>query len=401
MFNIIESENNALNEKILTVAFFVVIYMSSSYNISIISGTVSLFVQGIVAVVVLCFYHHIKIDARVILIMFLLFINVILTTYIAQETFKDMAIMLLVLIISTVFILYIDTITLYKIYNKIIYFIAGYSLLVYILSLTFTKVISAFPLAYDRPGMTVYNLGFTFSHLNEYLIRNMGIFWEPGAFQSYLVLAILIEILNYNHVNLIKMFVLFIALITTWSTAGIVNLFILLLILVLEKSKFNLMIKILFILIIMLTIYTFYSILPDNLKYATYGKIYHFLNNDRGFSVVDTASVRYDSIIYPLDSFFKHPIWGVGSGGLSESILTAHTMTTNTVVNWFASYGVIFGSIFTLSIVKFAMLFNNKYKITYFLIFISVILLLSTEQYLRNVSIILVLLSSYKVSFKK
>lgn len=60
------------------------------------------------------------------------------------------------------------------------------------------------------------------------LLRNSGNFTEPGSFAAYLILALIFNIIHTNKIIEKKNIIFFIALITTFSTAGYMALFILL-----------------------------------------------------------------------------------------------------------------------------------------------------------------------------
>lgn len=74
--------------------------------------------------------------------------------------------------------------------------------------------------------------------------RNSGIFWEPGAFQGYLNLAILFLVTTkdrFNKINVVKLLVLIIAVLTTMSTSGYFALLLSLVVWYLKKidNKFH------------------------------------------------------------------------------------------------------------------------------------------------------------------
>ena len=66
-------------------------------------------------------------------------------------------------------------------------------------------------------------------------------------------------------------------------------------------------------------------------------------------------------------------------------------MTTNTPINWFATYGAIYGLLFCIAIFRLAKILDNR-LILIILISLVILLSISTENYLRNVSVIVFLL---------
>lgn len=107
---------------------------------------------------------------------------------------------------------------------------------------------------------------------------------------------------------------------------------------------------------------------------------------------MSSASVRADAVVYPFQAYLTSPIIGVGYSAVRDSTLVVgHNMTTATPINWFAAYGIIYGMIFCIAVFRFAKKLTNR-PILLFLITLVILLSISTENYLRNVSIIVFLL---------
>lgn len=372
---------------IILSLLFLILYYNSSYNIQTISGTMSLWVSGCAAVVFMILGKEIRFRSGTFLIIGILCVNVITTSLFTGDSLKDLSIILLVIIISYLITISMNFLSFIKYYNKVLFFLSVYSLLTYIVAIILPQMIRLFPAAYFRPNQEVYNLVFSFVNLRPSLIRNMSIFWEPGAFQTYLVIAILGEMFICGNRKRI-LIVYFLALITTWSTIGLINAFLLLIIYIAYKNKkkqlkyFKLIIT---IIVLMLAFLLVYSISPYEIQYALFGKISVFLNSDQ--SAVTSAYVRLTSTTYPLKAFLNSPIIGVGYNGLRDSILPAgHTMVTNTPVNWFAAYGIFFGIICSLGIWGLAGSLVKKDIIVKLLVFVVLLLAIISEQYLRNIS---------------
>lgn len=379
---------------LLMGAVFLVIYMSSSYNITIIKGTISLVVSAICGLIVVLFGDKNKVNLKLLINITLIFSTILLTHIFTNDAIKDTAIMIITVFIAMLFVIGLDYKKYCEIYVTVMLLIAIYSLIVYVLGNFTPSLIRIFPKAYYRPTLETYNLGLTFINLRSKLIRNMGIFWEPGAYQTYLIFAILIERFSLCQKRNWVVVIFMLTLITTWSTAGIINLLILILIFIIHKNQnvnlkfFKTMITATVVFIIIIGLY---SIASHDIQYAAVGKITVYLSSDK--SRVTSASVRFSSFTYLLRAYLKSPIVGLGHSGLKNSILGAgHTMTTNTPINWFATYGTMFGFLHTMSVFKLAKKMNNNSKILLILIMISMILAISTEQYLRNISIIIFLL---------
>lgn len=98
----------------------------------------------------------------------------------------------------------------------------------------------------------------------ELTLRNCGPFWEPGAFQGFINLALFINIFycsNNNKYWLLKNIVFIVTVLTTLSTGGYIVLFIISALIVLYKTHWLQFTKMIVIFIIVLmAIYLYYSL---------------------------------------------------------------------------------------------------------------------------------------------
>lgn len=381
-----------IKEYSITIMVFIMIYVNSSYNVAIFDGVYIIGISLVAALFILFSQKRIIVNRNLILVLLIMIVSIFVTSIITKDTMKDAAIMISAIFVSAIFIFSIEFKQYCKIYNKLMFSIASFSLVVYVIAMFYPDLIRLFPSTYFRQNFEVYNLGLTFINLKSNLIRNMGIFWEPGAYQTYLVFALLIEIFNDQKTNRFAFSVFMISLITTWSTTGLINCLLIILIYIIHRNSehkfkyFRITVGLFFLSIFFIIVY---SVLPYELQYAAVGKITNYLSSQSNNQI--SAHVRFTSTLFPLRAFMRSPVVGVGYVGLTESVLPAgHTMITNTPVNWFASYGVLFGTLSFLGISKFAKkLVNNFGFNTYLLVLIAIILSITTEQYLRNVSMLI------------
>ena len=84
---------------------------------------------------------------------------------------------------------------------------------------------------------------------NSPILRNNGMFWEPGAFAGYINIAIIFILLNYSISKRFnysfELIILILGMITTQSTSGYINLFLLLTIYCLKYRKYIIFLPIL------------------------------------------------------------------------------------------------------------------------------------------------------------
>lgn len=86
-------------------------------------------------------------------------------------------------------------------------------------------------------GTEPYTGNYLFAYRTVYSIRNQGLFWEPGLFAAYLILALVLHVLYDSKVSIVRVIVLTFTVFTTQSSAGIILLLIVALLLVLKRSE--------------------------------------------------------------------------------------------------------------------------------------------------------------------
>lgn len=84
----------------------------------------------------------------------------------------------------------------------------------------YTNILSSLPIINNSNGIA-YGIGYIFNYITIIPERNCGIFWEPGVFATFLIIAILFETcFKEKKSSVIKIFLFIICIITTKSTAG-------------------------------------------------------------------------------------------------------------------------------------------------------------------------------------
>lgn len=286
---------------------------------------------------------------------------------------------------------------------KTIFLICVFSILGFFLLQFDSNIIMILPKIYNSQGRTSYFALFT--TISDYRFtganRIQGIFWEPGAFQMFIVTSFLFEHfndLNFNY-SFIRKMIYSLALLLTFSTTGIICLC-LLWVLVLGNSNSKL--KWVRILLLTSTIFFVYISISDKLtgfwKYTLVDKVQQILNYKIG--VRNQSSSRIESIILPL-KYFDDPIFGIGINGYEMiSTIVGHTMFTCTPVNYIVRYGIIFGTISFGGFYKFIKnTINNKLDLI--LTLIVCLISVSTENFMLNSFITVIILYGYVSSYKR
>lgn len=85
-------------------------------------------------------------------------------------------------------------------------------------------------------GTESYTGNYLFAYRTIYSVRNQGLFWEPGLFAAYLILALVLHILYESKISILRVILITVTVLTTQSSAGIILLIIVALLLILRHS---------------------------------------------------------------------------------------------------------------------------------------------------------------------
>lgn len=314
----------------------------------------------------------------------------ILSAFINGDDIKSSLIFLIGFISASFLSAFIDFDRFVLTYTKLMRILVFCALTFFLMDLTGIRLYSYLPSL--KIGLSQYYIVTTVRNYGS-LKRSSSMFWEPGAYQTFLVLAYFMEdYIKQEKCNLYKVLIV-ISLFTTLSTTGMVCGFGIILFELLKtgeqnnKSGFLRAITIIFAVIVVVMIVAYYY--NDSLDYIITrnftGKILDFrTGNIRNQS----SAVRRDSIVYPLQLFLSSPIIGRGIAGLNSiRYIVGHTMVTCTPVNWFAKAGIVYGLFMTTGLWRFIRhITTSKFLsiIAFLILFVSI----ATENYTDNTFII-------------
>lgn len=197
-------------------------------------------------------------------------------------------------------------------------------------------------------------------------LRNQSIFWEPGAYQVVLSIALYLENFFIKNPSKFRIFLFVIALISTISAASFISLFFFFLINFKLQSKIKTSSILYFTLIFILLIF-FYDIYKDIVF-----KVYDFFTGN--IENNPSSIVRYNSIFLPFQLIKEFPFFGAGiEAAQLLSIEKNNNMLTQTFLNIAAIFGI---PIFILHFVGILML-TKKIELSNFKKFLSLIWLIS------------------------
>lgn len=161
---------------------------------------------------------------------------------------------------------------------NVMFFLALISLIVYMLSYFFYPLFDGFGVFENYAGKKFYFLLFTFVEYKDYSFdnRNYGIFREPGVFAILLCFILFLLLIKKQHEkqDYVQIVVISLAILTTFSTAGIVVMLGLFGLFVIYKKQW----KIALIAGVLLVLLAF-CLGGDKLFYKVFGKLIN-PNND-------------------------------------------------------------------------------------------------------------------------
>ena len=254
--------------------------------------------------------------------------------------------------------------------------------------MSFISIICFFIEAIDHSFFSfaprVYNIsGYGFQNLFLYIqsdagfsLRNYGIYREPGVFQIFIIVALLFEIYYFKQIDIKRVIVLSITLLTTLSTTGVIA-FLVWIVLFLFKNKLLVKtIRIKYIVCLMVIV----SLLVGLLLFL----FDSFFDTVFGKFTLENASflARLSSIIVNIKIWIENLVFGVGLTNVENLYMQESNNifgvfikdNTNTILVQYAVFGTLFGILWTIGYIKAACALG-KSKIERILIFLIIIIL--------------------------
>jgi hypothetical protein len=262
-------------------------------------------------------------------------------------------------------------------FNKIVYVLSAVSLIIFAISIIAPAVIDIFPVTMNYNGSEYNSILFWNVMKTDLPKENLGIFREGGVYVIYLLLAVIIELFHNSEINYKRLLVYITALITVSSTAGYVILAFLMFVYVLKTN--NAGIKIGFSIIIALFVIFFFQTLISAV----------FVKFDPESSQYRSTQSRLSSFVIPIMIFIKH-IYGVGLSNFGNLYTTDSLKyfgtafnptgeSTNTVLNTFAIFGIIYGVLLIYALIRFSRIFGST-KLNMITVLLALLMMTSTQE---------------------
>ena len=242
------------------------------------------------------------------------------------------------------------------------------------------SIVKALPSMINTAGVRFYSIGFAGldeRSLNTWNIRTGGIFWEPGVFQMYLNMAILLELTLGNAKNKIRTVIYIIALFLTFSTTGFLAFGWMIATYALfgrDNSRSAVKNIVIFIALIIGAIAVYFVVFYTKLGTAVFGKLFDMKDG--------STMVRLASVLINLEIIRDHPFAGIGMEIMEDefirrsyrsSLIYGWThQNTNTLLYQFSAHGCFFGIPFTFGTYRFGGRLSNKVfmKLSVFIMFL-------------------------------
>lgn len=254
-------------------------------------------------------------------------------------------------------------------YFKVIYILSIISLVFFTFNafgVWFTPLVQA----YDRNSIFIHTQ-LVGSH-GQSILRNSGMFWEPGAFQGYIILALLPYIAKLDelyHKKRKEMLIIAITLFTTYSTTAIFASFFVYILYLLLTKKMNLRMCVSFTAAFTIFSYILFCVSAVSDKLGITGTSTDILGGSR----ILPATILFPKIL-------EYPIFGHGFS--NEAIVAANMKMCSG--NGFIALLYFGGLLFTLAyfIVTYKCLSNSSNTRIALSFIIVIIVLLQGEGFL-------------------
>lgn len=239
------------------------------------------------------------------------------------------------------------------------------SAVIFILYQLVPGVFSMFPNYVWHGNILMKNCFICALQVNTQFRRNFGIFYEPGMFSVFLVLALYFSLFRLK-LDIKKTGALLLALATTLSTNGYICAVGLIIAFLLSRQSISKKMKkrITFLIAVgVIAVGVFLVNNADALWFLT-NKLSEF-NIKTSVNMNDSGSgyERWRSIVYAWRAFLSNPIVGVGYVGwirIFQSIIA-----TATPINWFGIYGIVYGCIMNFLYLRNARVYTQRGNVNY------------------------------------
>lgn len=382
----------------------VVVLLDDSYWFSTSGITLLSTLKNVVYVllpIALLFAFRFKVrpSSRQVLVLLFTVVIIVLSSLVNGNSFIGGPLLLICLIVSGLLISNnIDIVQFSKCFIDIIFYISIYSLLISLLLLVGVLSPSVIYNIADVPTFTFGGCVYFPTWIVDGLYRNCGIFREPGIFQVYLNIALLLQLFVLKAADKKKVIVFAVGVLSTFSTAGIIILVFILVLFLFSayKTKNSFLYGASLIIIVL---YVFNSSL---FREESFNKLEYGLDSK-------STLARVSSITVPAEIFMESPIFGRGMSDYSdeyERILYkqyrtpygAEGLSTNTIMTVLGVWGIFIGAYYLLGLLLFSKTICHRDRSKSFLVFIAILMMISNEAIVYSLLLQIMIMYGYASS---
>ena len=348
-----------------TILFIAILIIVS--NDTLFFGTNSvLFFQSLprYGSIIICLYLFLKprvkpFSGNYYLIFLCLFIPYILSSLLRDSTYTLFGIYFLYIVVGYLVATRVSFYVFSICFERIVFFLCVFSIMGELFAFLTPGLLKVVPKIYNVTNYPFAKLFFCNINLgvDSAFIRNSGIFWEPGVYQIYINLALIIDLFYIRRKNLKRVLVYSLAILFTFSTSGYICFVFIMLIYVVQNKKHNgnkqnsFFFRVIIILFLVLIGYILLS------SQSVYNLVFGLLGDFQNGSFL----ARFNSIVADYYMAKSSPFIGVGMAKVDE-LTTNYARTilgvyadsnSNGVFYQFAAYGIIFGTVYFLGLLNF------------------------------------------------
>lgn len=388
------------------ITLFAIIYLSSSFVGIAMNGTINLTLTIMITIIsFLLNIKKIKFSTKMWLLILILITLTLISVLLNQDNLYDYIIFLIPLICGFIISNIIEPKLFIKYYDNILYFLSIFSIITFLIINIVPNLLNYFPITINQSGIVMKNLFFSVVYNNSYFNSNYGLFWEPGAYQIFVNIALFFQLFLFKTINKKRVAIYILTIVTTFSTTGYFGLFFLIIIYFLSNNNLGKkrIKNILYIFIFLFISYFIVKNLSENIYFKVFGKLEALFNsslltNNQSFI---STNIRVNSLKIPLDAFLSNPLFGISFTKLNKlSLVYGQSMLTATPLNWFGLFGLPGGIIFIILNWNWVKNIEKKWYIK-ILLLLFLLFIVVTENFNRNAFYFLFLFIGMKDKIKR
>ncbi|WML55185.1 O-antigen ligase family protein [Neobacillus sp. PS3-12] len=371
---------NIFQSKVFKIICLIGVIYDSGYALSTVYIKLGFYIEAALAylfmfpIVKLLYKKRLNIPSSAFLLLILMLVSTFITT--GMTGYKTYLTFIFKIIIAFGIVIVYKFDDFVKVYLKIMVLVSVFSLIGYFMTNSGNMLFN-FPTV-ENANSVLYGVGYIFFYIPIVSARNCGIFWEPGLFATFLIIAMIFELFyKKNKPSILKIILFVICLITTNSSAGYGLLLFVFCLIAVNKAcsirnkyiRTALSLLTIFLSIICITNYSNIFELIGLADNPIVAKLF-------GDQLKDQSRVL--AINYNISMFLKEPIFGVGFIEAFRNVkYVADTSTSTFLLSVFGIFGIQYTFYWVVGIINS----KNNHWLVNTMIAIVFLLIINTEPH--------------------